>query len=379
MTDHPAGKLKIFLGFAAGVGKTYQMLEEAQDLKQRGIDVVVGYFEPHGRKDTIAMTEGLEIIPRRKVEYRGAAFEEMDTEAVLARRPAVCIVDEFPHTNVPGSKWNKRWEDVLAMLAAGIDVYTTMNIQHLESLNDQVAQVSGVRVRETIPDWVMEQASEVVMVDLTPRALLNRLDRGVVYSPEKAKLAANNFFRESTLAALREMALRQTAHEVGTRHGDSGSERNGPEGIPPFRSGEKLMVVVSQDPASVALIRRAKRVADFISADCMAVAVMKPGEKNADARAKIEKHLNFARNLHVDARILESPQTAEALVQLARANNITQIYMLWPKRSAWLPMFIRNDLQKVVRLARDMQVTIVDDRRHLQEPERTKPQPDAAS
>jgi two-component system sensor histidine kinase KdpD len=361
MTD-PSGKLKIFLGFAAGVGKTYQMLEEAQDLKLRGIDVVIGYFEPHGRKDTIAMTEGLETIPRRKVEYRGAAFEEMDTEAILARHPAVCIVDEFPHTNVPGSKWNKRWEDVLAMLAAGIDVYTTMNIQHLESLNDQVAQVSGVRVRETIPDWVMEQASEVVMVDLTPRALLNRLDRGVVYSPEKAKLAVNNFFRESTLAALREMALRQTAHEVGGR--------NGPEGIPPFRSDEKLMVVVSQDPASVALIRRAKRVADFICADCMAVAVMKPGDKRPDTRARIEKHLNFARNLHVDARILESPETPHALVQFARANNITQIYMIWPKRSPWLPMFIRNDLQKVVRLARDMQVTIVDDRRYLEEPDR---------
>jgi two-component system sensor histidine kinase KdpD len=366
MTD-PSGKLKIFLGFAAGVGKTYQMLEEAQDLKQRGIDVVVGYFEPHGRKDTIAMTEGLETIPRRKVEYRGATFEEMDTEAILARHPAVCIVDEFPHTNVPGSRWNKRWEDVLAMLAAGIDVYTTMNIQHLESLNDQVAQVSGVRVRETIPDWVMEQASEVVMVDLTPRALLNRLDRGVVYSPEKAKLAANNFFRESTLAALREMALRQTAHEVGARHGDSESDRGGAEGAPPFRSDEKLMVVVSQDPASVALIRRAKRVADFICADCMAVAVMKPGEKSPEARARIEKHLNFARNLHVDARILEGPEVAGALVHLARANNITQIYMLWPKRSAWLPLFIRNDLQKVVRLARDMQVTIVDDRRYLQE------------
>jgi two-component system sensor histidine kinase KdpD len=323
---------------------------------------VVGYFEPHGRKATIAMMEGLELVPRRKVEYRGAAFDEMDTEAILARNPAVCVVDEFPHTNVPGSPWNKRWEDVLALLAAGIDVYTTMNIQHLESLNDQVAQVSGVRVRETIPDWVMEQANEVVMVDLTPRALLNRLERGVVYSPEKAKIAVDNFFSESTLAALREMALRQTAHEVGARHGELETE------VSPHRSDERLMVVVSQDPSSVALIRRAKRVADFISADCLAVAVMKPGEKSAETRAKIEKHLNFARNLHVDARILESPHTAEALVQFARSNNITQIYMIWPKRAAWLPPFFRNDLQKVVMLARDMQVTIVDDRRYLQEP-----------
>jgi two-component system sensor histidine kinase KdpD len=367
MADNPTGKLKIFLGFAAGVGKTYQMLEESRELKRRGVDVVVGYFEPHGRKDTIALMEGLEMVPRRRVEYRGATFEEMDTEAILARNPAVCVVDEFPHTNIPGSRWNKRWEDVLAMLAAGIDVYTTMNIQHLESLNDQVAQVSGVRVRETIPDWVMEQANEVVMVDLTPRALLNRLERGVVYSPEKAKLAVNNFFRESTLAALREMALRQTAHEVGARHGDTELERGGPEGGASHRSQEKLMVVVSRDPSSVALIRRAKRVADFISADCMAVAVMKPGEKSPETRSKIDKHLNFARNLHVDSRILENSNAAEALVEFARANNITQIYMIWPKRAAWLPLFFRNDLQKVVMLARDMQVTIVDDRRFLKD------------
>ena len=365
MTERPTGKLKIFLGFAAGVGKTYQMLEEAQELKRRGVDVVVGYFEPHGRKDTIALTEGLEMISRRSVEYRGTAFQEMHTEAILARHPAVCIVDEFPHTNVPGAKWKKRWEDVLALLSSGIDVYTTMNIQHLESLNDQVAQVSGVRVRETIPDWVIEQANEVVMVDLTPRALLNRLERGVVYSPEKAKQAANNFFRESTLAALREMALRQTAHEVGTRHGGSEAERNGPEGAAPQRSHERLLVVVSADPASVALIRRAKRVADFISADCIAVAVTKPTEGSADARTKIEKHLNFARNLHVDARTLEGADTAVALVQFARANKITQIYMTWPKRAAWLPPFFRNDLQRVVALARDMQVTIVDHRREI--------------
>ena len=212
-----AGKLKIFLGYAAGVGKTYQMLEEAQTLRAQGADVLIGYFEPHGRKDTIAKTDGLEMVPRKIVSYRGSTFEEMDTDAILQRSPQVAAVDEFPHTNVPGSVREKRWEDVLVLLDAGIDVLTTMNVQHLESLNDQMAQITGVKVRETIPDWVVKQAEEVVMVDLTPRALLNRLERGVVYAPDKARLALENFFKESTLVALREMALRQTAHELEGR------------------------------------------------------------------------------------------------------------------------------------------------------------------
>src|SRR5437899_670301 len=221
MPETQRGKLKIFMGYAAGVGKTYQMLEEAQELKSKGIDVVVGYFEPHSRKDTIAKAEGLEIIPRKKIGYRGGDFEEMDTEAILARRPQVVVVDEFPHTNVPGSERVKRWEDVQALRDAGTDVLTTMNIQHLESLNDQVWRLTGIRVRETIPDWVVQQADEVVMIDLTPRALLHRLQRGVVYGREKAERALQNFFRESTLVALRELALRQAAHEVEHRIGNS--------------------------------------------------------------------------------------------------------------------------------------------------------------
>jgi two-component system sensor histidine kinase KdpD len=197
MTQPHRGKLKIFMGYAAGVGKTYKMLEEAQELKAQGTDVVVGYFESHGRADTIAKTEGLEIIPRKMIDYRGSQFEEMDTDAILARHPQVAVVDEFPHTNVPGSDRAKRWEDVEMLLNAGIDVLTTMNIQHLESLNDQVWHITGIRVRETIPDWVVRQAAEVVMVDVTPRALLHRLERGVVYGREKAERALQNFFRES--------------------------------------------------------------------------------------------------------------------------------------------------------------------------------------
>jgi two-component system sensor histidine kinase KdpD len=359
------GNLKIFLGFAAGVGKTYQMLEEGQQLKAEGVDVVIGYFEPHARKDTIALTAGFETVPRRTVDYRGTLFEEMDTDAILARHPKVCLVDEFPHTNVPGSARSKRWEDVLVLLDAGIDVYTTMNIQHLESLNDQVQQISGVRVRETIPDWVVERASEVVMVDLAPRALLNRLERGVIYKPDKAKQAMNNFFRESTLAALREMALRQTAHEVGSRRQDAGSDK------PAFESGgnvqrdssKRILVLVTDDPSSVALIRRAKRVADFIHSDCIAVGIAPPGDQAARARGLTDKHLNFARNLHVETRLIEAQSVPETLVQFARANSVTEIFIGWPKLKNWLPPFLRNDVQKIVRLSKGMQVTVVDDRR----------------
>jgi two-component system, OmpR family, sensor histidine kinase KdpD len=174
-SERRRGRLKVFLGYAAGVGKTYQMLTEAREMRDRGVDVVIGYFEPHGRQETIALSDGLEFVPRQTIWYRGSQFEEMDTGAILERHPQVVVVDEFPHTNVPGSARLKRWEDVQVLLEAGIDVLTTMNVQHLESLNDQIWQSTGVRVRETIPDWVLKQADEVVMVDLTPGALLNRL------------------------------------------------------------------------------------------------------------------------------------------------------------------------------------------------------------
>jgi len=217
MTTQQRGKLKIFMGYAAGVGKTYKMLEEAHAFKSHGKDIVIGYFEPHGRQDTIDKVAGLEVVPRRKIEYRGCSFEEMDTDRILDRHPQICAVDELPHTNVPGSLRSKRWEDVEVLLDAGIDVLTTMNIQHLESLNDQIRHITGIVVRETIPDWIIQKADEVVMIDLTPRALLHRLERGVVYKGEQAQRALQNFFREPTLVALRELALREAAHEVGQK------------------------------------------------------------------------------------------------------------------------------------------------------------------
>jgi two-component system, OmpR family, sensor histidine kinase KdpD len=366
MPEQQRGKLKIFMGYAAGVGKTYKMLEEAQELKAAGVDIVIGYFEPHGRKDTIAKTEGLEVIPRRKVTYRDSIFEEMDTGAILARHPQVCIVDEFPHTNVPGSERLKRWEDVEVLLAAGIDVLTTMNIQHLESLNDQIWQISGIRVRETVPDWVVQQANEVVMVDLTPRALLNRLQRGVVYEREKAERALQNFFREQTLVALRELALRQTAHEVEHRMGDEETRGLSREGAPVEpRKHHKILVLVTANPKTAMVIRRAKRVSDFLGAECFAVAVQPNGDLSglpAGDREAVERHLNFARNLRIETRILEGDDVASTLVDFGRRNQVTQIFLTRPHRKAWSPALSRDPAQRVIDLAKDMQIVIVSDR-----------------
>ena len=368
---HPPGKLKIYLGYAAGVGKTYQMLEEAQEIKRQGKDVVIGYFEPHGRVDTIAKTEGLELIPRRKIDYRGTTFEEMDTEAILQRFPEVCMVDEFPHTNVPGSEREKRWQDVEVLIDAGIDVLTTMNIQHLESLNDQVWQITGVRVRETIPDWVMQRADQVVMVDLTPRALLNRLARGVVYPPDKAKKALEHFFQESTLVALRELALRQTAHEVEIRQVDYDSPGfhqiplNGDEAGEAPRSVDRILILVTSDPSTAMVIRRGKRVADYLHADCFAVAVSRDKDLRdlpAPEREVLERHLNFARNLHIEARVLQGHHVAETLVEFARLNGVTQLFLARPAQGQKPKPFGRTLVQEVVHLARDMQVMIVADR-----------------
>ena len=365
------GKLKIFLGYAAGVGKTYQMLEEAQNLKVAGVDVVIGYFEPHGRRDTIAKTEGLDMTPRKIVEYRGSAFEEMDTAAILARHPQVAAVDEFPHTNVPGSPREKRWEDVLVLLDAGIDVLTTMNVQHLESLNDQMNQITGVRVRETIPDWVVKQADDVVMVDLTPRALLNRLERGVVYAPDKARQAMENFFKESTLVALREMALRQTAHELEGRleQNESAIQQISTALAAQQRSlrpNDPIVIYVSDNPSTAMLIRRGKRVADILGSNCFAVFVAEQGDLALEPAAKreaVERHLNFARKLHIETRVLEGEDHAQALVDFARLHNARQIFLPRVVGKGMDRLRGKSFVNQVVSLARDMEITIVAERR----------------
>ena len=365
MTSEPAtrGRLKIFFGYAAGVGKTYQMLTEARELKKHGVDIVIAYFEPHGRKDTIALVEGLETIPRQVIEYRGSRFEEMDTDGVLRRHPQIAIVDELPHTNVPGSPRAKRWEDVHVLLDAGIDVFATMNVQHVESLNDQIWQSTGVRVRETVPDWVVSRADEVVMVDLTPRALLNRLERGVVYPPDRARAALQNFFREPTLVALREFAMRQTAHTVETRHRLEEEPVTGAAAKTATR--DRLLLVIDPAPASAALIRRGRRVADYLQADCRAVYVSKaPGLRHLpdDERDSLQRHLNFARGLQIETRILEGQDLAETVVKYAREHGVTQIFVARQPETTVLSLFTEGLVQRIVNLAQDMQVTVVADR-----------------
>ena len=362
---------RVFLGYAPGVGKTFRMLEEAQQLKRQGKDIVIGYFEPHGRKDTIAKTAGLEMIPTRIINYRGVDFREMDTDAIILRHPAICVVDELAHTNVPGSGRAKRWEDVQVLLDAGIDVITNMNIQHLESLNDHIFNITGVRVRETVPDWFVKCADEVVMVDATTGALLNRLKRGDIYALEKAQQAMENFFKESTLAALRELALRQTAHEVECR--DIAEMPEPPEELstlssPPDKEiRDRILIYVTADPSTAMLIRRGRRMADYLGADCFAVCVSSHlgGRRSVTQDLEgIQKHMNFARNLHIESRTLEGGDPAETIVDFAHRNLVTQILVGRPKKQGLLSRLFFADLVfRIVRKAKDIRVIIVADRR----------------
>ena len=364
----------MFLGYAAGVGKTYRMLEEAQQLKRQGKDVVVGYFESHGRKDTIGRTAGLEMIPTKTISYRGVMLQEMDTEAILKRRPAICVVDELAHTNVPGSERCKRWEDVQVLLDLGIDVMTNMNIQHLESLNDHIFHITGVRVRETVPDWLVKSASDVVMVDATTEALMNRLKRGVIYTPEKAQRALENFFKESTLVSLRELALRQAAHELDVRGAteiaEGGTDISPASSVEEKEIRDRILIYVTPDPSSAMVIRRGRRMADYLGADCFAVSVLAPrGDHRTDERVDaVETHLNFARNLHIEARILEGNDPAETIVDFARRNRITQILLSRPKHRTWGLLLGTDMIPRIVRNAKDIRVIVLAERRRQHQP-----------
>ncbi|HET8587617.1 MAG TPA: histidine kinase, partial [Candidatus Limnocylindria bacterium] len=267
------GHHKVFLGMAAGVGKTYQMLREGQAEAENGRDVVIGYLEPHGRADTTAQAEGLEAIPRRRVTYRDALLEEMDLPGLLRRQPELALIDELAHTNAPGVEHEKRYQDVADVLAVGIDVFSTVNVQHLESLNDQVAELTGIRVRETVPDAVLGAADEVVLIDITPQSLIDRLIAGKVYPRERVPAALNNFFKVENLAALREVALRQLAEEVESKRipADSGASRPGDERLidraAPAAVGERLLALVTPQAKSQRVVRRAWRSAQRLGAE----------------------------------------------------------------------------------------------------------------
>jgi len=286
------GRYKIFLGMAAGVGKTYRMLQEGQAEAEAGRDVVIGYLEPHGRAETVALAEGLETVPRRRVSYRDTVLEEMDLPAILRRAPELTLIDELAHTNAPGVEHAKRYQDIADVLTAGIDVYSTVNVQHLESLNDQVAELTGTRVRETVPDAVLGSADDVVLIDITPESLIERLLAGKVYPGERVQTALNNFFKIENLSALREVSLRQVAEEIEAKripsngieaHGRGGDERL-LESAAPQAIGERLLALITPQPQSQRVVRRAWRSAQRLGAelDLLWVADHEPNEEEQD-------------------------------------------------------------------------------------------------
>ena len=315
------GKLKVFFGMAPGVGKTYAMLEAARRELAAGRDVVIGYVETHGRKETDALTEGLPVIPRLSSDYRGVALTEMDLDAVLARRPQLALVDEFAHTNAPGARHPKRYQDVLELLDAGIDVFTTLNVQHVESRAEAVRQITGVTIRETLPDTVLDGA-DFELVDLPPEELRARLAAGKVYLPESARAAQEHFFRPGNLSALRELALRFAAEHVGQ---DVLAYRQAQGIADPWKSGQRLLVAVSASPTSAALVRWTRRLAGELQAPWLAVYVELPQPLNADEQARLARHLALARELGAQVLTTTDDDVARGLLRVAREQNATQL------------------------------------------------------
>jgi two-component system, OmpR family, sensor histidine kinase KdpD len=343
------GQLKVFIGMAPGVGKTYRMLQEGVAEAESGRDVAVGYLEPHGRKETVAQVDGLEVVPRREVDYRGKPLQEMDLPAVLARKPELCLIDELAHTNAPGVEHEKRYEDVRDVLAAGIDVFSTVNVQHLESLNDQITQLTGALVRETIPDEVLSAADEVVLIDLTPEALIARLRAGNVYSPERVPAALNNFFKIENLSALRETALRQVAEEVEVKrliHEPSPIVRRDEEGVAaaleaaPQAIAERLLALVTLAPDSERVVRRAWRSAQRLDA-ALDVLVVRPTGRppSSQDRTRLEALRRLVAMLGARLRVEEGDDVAAATVDVARELGSTYVLMGSPGQRRGLGRF----------------------------------------
>jgi len=352
------GKLKIFLGYAAGVGKTYAMLEAAHQRKAEGIDLAVAYAETHGRAETEAMLKDLEIVPRRQVEYRGVSLPEMDVDAVLARLPQLALVDELAHTNAPGSRHPKRYQDVEELLANGIDVYTTLNVQHLESLNDVVAQITGVTVRETIPDGVIDEATELELIDLPPDELLRRLQEGKVYVPEQAARAIQKFFRAGNLTALRELTMRRAAERVDDQMRAYMETRAIPG---PWPAKDHLLVCVSPSPLAERLVRTTRRLADELDAEWSAVHV----ETHEHIRLSQTDKERVARTLHLVEELggrtitLPGRTTAEAVLAYARKHNVTKIIVGKPIRPRWYELLRDSVVDQVIRESGPIDVYII--------------------
>ena len=352
------GRLKIFLGAAPGVGKTYEMLMSAQARRREGVDVVVGIVEPHGRRETEALLEGLEAIPRQQVEYKGHLLAEMDLDAILKRRPQLVLVDELAHTNAPGCRHLKRYLDVEELIAAGIDVFATLNIQHVESLNDVVARITRIRVRETVPDSVLDQADDIEIIDLSPEDLIKRLHEGKVYVPQQAERAVRHFFSTGNLTALRELALRRTAQRVDEQllshmreHAIAG----------PWPAGERVLVCVSEAPGAAGLIRYARRVADRLRVPWMAIYVETARtQRLTDAeRDRIADHLRLAERLGASAITIPGSSIVDEIVAYAESNNITQIVIGKSDRSRWFEILHGSVVHDLVRKTGQISVHVI--------------------
>ncbi|MFA6457219.1 MAG: DUF4118 domain-containing protein, partial [Bacteroidota bacterium] len=316
------GKLKIFFGMSAGVGKTYDMLKSAHEAKTQGVDIVIGYIETHKRFETDALVTGLEVIPRKIIEYRGVALEEMDLDAVIARKPKVVLVDELAHTNAPTSRHSRRYQDVLELLDLGIDVHTTVNVQHLESRADTVAQISGAVVRETVPDSIFELADEVELIDISPEDLLKRLEEGKVYTPDRSRQAIQNFFRKGNLTALREMSLRLTAERVDHQLRDYMQSERITE---TWKSGQRLLVGIGPSPSTVSLIRWARRMAYTLNATWVAVYVETSKSISDEAKKQLNSNIKLAADLGAEIITTTDDNIVRALVRTAHQHNATQI------------------------------------------------------
>ncbi|MCO6455388.1 MAG: sensor histidine kinase KdpD [Pirellulaceae bacterium] len=355
--DALRGSLKVFFGYAAGVGKTYSMLENAQRAKAEGREVVVGYVEPHGRSETEALLAGLEAIPVREYDYRGVPLREFDVDAALARCPDLMLVDELAHTNAAGCRHAKRWQDVEELLAAGIDVWTTLNVQHIESLNDVIGQITGVTVRETVPDRVFDLADDLELVDITPEELLQRLQAGKVYVPEQAQRAIQSFFQKSNLTALRELSLRQAARRI---HTDVESARRARAAIQPWATADRLLVCVGPSPTTARVIRTARRMAAALDAPWLAVSVDLTGAPSSNpAKQQISQHFRLAERLGAETVTLAGRTVTDTILEYARSRNVTKILIGKTNQPRWRRLIFGTVVDDVLENSGDIDVYVI--------------------
>src|SRR6476620_1004945 len=357
------GKLKIFFGMSPGVGKTYAMLLAAREKQAEGREVVVGIVETHGRRETEALLEGMPIMPRSQVEYRGTTLTEMDLDAILTWHPGLAVVDELAHTNAPGSRHPKRYQDVLELLDAGIDVYTTLNVQHVGSRSDTVRQITGAPISETVPDSVLDLADEIVLVDLTPDQLRTRLAEGKVYLGERAEWAAKNFFRESNLTALREMALRLVAEHVDRDLRDIMSEQKIPG---PWKSADRLLVAVSASPYSERLIRYTRRLASSMEASWIVANIEGPRPLSQEEQTRLTRYLALARQLGAEVISTPGHDIGETLIRVARQHNVTQIVIGKPLGGRWASFWRRDPLRWLMRHSGNIDIHMIPSEESLQ-------------